>query len=135
METTGLDKYLVDTSVWIEFFRKKEPWFGLVSGWLDEDSICCCGLIYAELLQGAKSEKEMKIIKEFKYVLEFLKDSAELWEKAGLLSYSLRKKGRTIGLADSYLAILASEFQIVMVSKDRHFNILRSEVSFSLYKV
>jgi len=31
-----LDKILVDTSVWIEFFKKKEPWHRVVSGLIDD---------------------------------------------------------------------------------------------------
>ncbi len=127
-----MDRYLVDTSVWIEFFRKKQPWYSRVAGWIDEDSICCNGLIYAELLQGAKTEKEIKTLKEFLHVFEFLKDSPELWEEAGILSYRLKRKGKTVGLADCYIAMLAHKYRVTLVTTDKHFKTLVAEISFNL---
>jgi predicted nucleic acid-binding protein len=102
-----LDKILVDTSVWIEFFRKKEPWYSAVSGLLDDKRICCSGIILAELIQGAKSEKEPGVLRDFRHVFEFLDESVDLWQAAGELSNTLQRKGKSIGPADCYLAASA----------------------------
>jgi predicted nucleic acid-binding protein len=65
METNALDKVLVDTSAWIEFFRKKDPWYSVIAGLMDDKRVCCSGIILAELIQGAKSEKELEILRDF----------------------------------------------------------------------
>ena len=55
---------LVDTSVWIEFFRKNS----LVSNSLEllivENLIEVCGVVLFELLQGIKSETEKLKVQE-----------------------------------------------------------------------
>ena len=61
-----MDKILIDTSAWIEFFKKKEPWYSAVSGLMDDKRVCCAGIILAELIQGAKSEKEMEVLRGFR---------------------------------------------------------------------
>ena len=66
MEIKDLDKILIDTSAWIEFFKKKEPWYSAVSGLMDDKRVCCAGIILAELIQGAKSEKEMEVLRGFR---------------------------------------------------------------------
>jgi predicted nucleic acid-binding protein len=116
-----LDKVLVDTSVWIDFFRKKEPCYSTVLKLLDEDRICCIGIVLAELIQGAKSREEIKTLKDFTYVFSFLEESAKLWEKAGELSFSLRKSGRQIGLSDCYIAIAANKEKVGILTMDNHF--------------
>ena len=76
-----MDKVLIDTSIWIEFFRKKDPYFEVVRNLIEKDNVCCIGLIYAELLQGAKAEKELSTLRDFMHVFDFIPESAALWEK------------------------------------------------------
>ncbi len=109
-----MDKVLIDTSVWIEFFRKKEPYYSVVNKLIDEDRVCCSGLILVELIRGAKSEKENSLLKDFLYVFDFLKEDIVVWEKAGELSYRLRKKGISAGLSDCIIAVLASLNKILL---------------------
>jgi len=80
-----LDKVLVDTSVWIEFFKKREPWYSTVSRLMDDKRVCCAGIILAELIQGAKSTKELEVLKDFRHVFEFPDESVDLWQAAGEL--------------------------------------------------
>jgi predicted nucleic acid-binding protein len=127
-----LDKILVDTSVWIDFFRKKEPMYSKVLKLLDEDGICCMGMVLAELIQGAKSSREIKTIKDFTYVFTFLEDSAKNWEKAGELSFSLRKAGKQIGLSDCYIAIAATQGKVGILTMDKHFVTIKEHLDITL---
>ncbi len=130
-----MDKVLVDTSVWIEFFRRKEPWFSAVTGLMDDKRICCSGLILAELIQGAKSEKELEVLRDFRHVFEFLDDSADLWEAAGELSHALKRKGKSVGLSDCYLAVSARARRVKLLTLDKHFAAIRGSVSIELYEI
>lgn len=58
---------LVDTSVFINYFRGKETaGTQLLDKLLEEDnSICINEFIYQELLQGAKDEKEFGLLKSY----------------------------------------------------------------------
>jgi len=128
-----LDKILVDTSAWIEFFRKREPVHGAVRKLIEADRVCCLGLIYAELLQGAKSSAELDTLKEFLYVFDFIPESPGLWERAGELSYQMRRKGRSVSLSDCLIAVSAVAHQSRLFTLDRHFNAIRRYVPLKLY--
>lgn len=132
METTDLGRVLVDTSAWIAYFRKEEPCFALVSELLDDDRICCLGLILAELLQGVKNKNEATSLLGFPHLFDFLPENIENWISAGSLSNRLRDKGRTVGLADCYIAAVAQAHDVPVLTLDNHFFLLRDEGGINL---
>ncbi len=132
--TIDLDKVLVDTSVWIAFFRKSDPSYSSLKNLLAEDRVCIVGLILAELMQGAKSHKELDVLGEFVQAFECLPDTPTFWKEAGKLSFCLRKSGRTVGLADCYLAIVARECGVAIFSLDKHFSLLEKESKVKLFR-
>lgn len=127
------DKVLVDTSAWIEFFRKKAPYHKIVLELMDSNRICCTGIVLAELIQGAKSQREVDVLKECLYVFDFLPDATELWEKAGALSYALRQKGKTTGLSDCYISVMIHANKVQLLTLDKHFEIIGKEFELNLY--
>lgn len=128
-----MDKILVDTSVWIEFFKKKEPWHGIVSGLIDDKRICCAGIVLAELIQGAKSEKELAVLRDFRHVFEFLDESIDLWQAAGELSHALLRKGKSVGLSDCYLAVAAMTNKVPIGTLDKHFEVIKGVAGITLF--
>ncbi len=130
-----MDKILVDTSAWIEFFRKKDPWYSAISGLMDDKRICCSGIILAELIQGAKSEKEPEVLRDFRHVFEFLDESLDLWQSAGEMSNALQRKGKSVGLSDCYLAASAKAHKVKILTLDKHFDVIKGAVGIGLYEV
>ncbi|WP_243373995.1 PIN domain-containing protein [Geotalea sp. SG265] len=128
-------KVLVDTSVWIEFFRRHEPCFSLVTRLIDEEQVCCTGIILAELMQGAKSDKELAVLADFPQVFEFISEDTELWAAAGRLSFKLRRSGQTIGLADCFIATAAAQAGVPLATLDAHFEKVKKAAKISLYPV
>jgi predicted nucleic acid-binding protein len=126
-------KILVDTSVWIDFFRKKEPAYSEVSRLIDDDRICCTGIILGELMQGAASEKEHKILGDFLHVYEFINESPSIWKKAGELSCRLRKHGKTIPLSDCLISILSLDAGVSIYTFDKHFKTIKGVENISLF--
>lgn len=126
-------RVLVDTSVWIEFFRKHEPYHGIVTRLIDNEQVCCTGIILAELMQGAKLEKELAVLGDFLQVFEFIPETPELWAEAGHLSFNLRRKGLTVGLADCFIAVAASQACVPLATLDGHFEVLKKPAKISLY--
>jgi hypothetical protein len=135
MATRDWDKVLVDTSAWIDFFYKKEPVHKVVGDLLDEERICCAGIIVGELLRGAKSEKELAVIKEFIHVFDFLPETHQLWEQAGELSFALRQKSRKVGLADCVIAVLSKAHNAAIVTLDKHFQLIKAEIKIDLIEL
>jgi hypothetical protein len=83
-------------------------------------------VVLAELMQGAKSEKEISVIAEFIEAFRIIDQTEDTWMEAGRLSYSMKKKGTTIHLMDCYLAILAMENQCRIFSLDEHFKLIKN---------
>ena len=126
---------LIDSSVWIEFFKKREPFHSAVLDLMDANRVCCVGLILAELMQGAKSERELSVIRDFTHVFRFLPETPELWAKAGKLSYTLRHKGITVGLADCFIAVSAVEAGAELLSLDSHFESIRTALKLTMFNL
>jgi len=132
METVALARILVDSSVWIEFFRKNEPYHGIVSQLMDDGQVICCGVILAELMQGARTDKELAVLEDFLQVFMFIPETPELWAAAGKLSYKLRRKGITVGLSDCFIAVAAASAKAQVATLDNHFDALCKPAGISL---
>ncbi|HHT9136928.1 MAG TPA: PIN domain-containing protein [Candidatus Wunengus sp. YC60] len=91
------------------------------------------GIVLAELLQGAKSQKELDVLKEFLFVFDFLPESNEMWRKAGELSYLLRQKGKSAGLSDCYISVVANTNEAALLTLDKHFEVIGKETGLNLY--
>ena len=67
------DKYMIDSSVWIPYFRDKEYKLkSLIKELIEKDSVYINGIIQTELLKGAKSEKNYRTLKNSFNGLQFL---------------------------------------------------------------
>lgn len=133
MGTIALARVLIDTSVWIEFFRGHEPYHDIVTKLIDDEQVVCCGIILAELMQGAKSDKELAILDDFIMVFTFIPETPELWASAGKLSGKLRRKGVTVGLSDCFIATAAASVKVQVATLDSHFEALCKPAGISLY--
>ena len=52
------NKILVDTTIWIEFFRERSKIADCLEMLLTQDAVWTCGIVMFEVLQGIKSEAE-----------------------------------------------------------------------------
>lgn len=125
---------LIDSSVWIAYFRKEEEAFNEVNILADAKRVRLIGLVLAELYQGCKSEKEIGVVRDLADIFPRLDEQTGMWEKAGLLSFKLQKQGRKPGLADCYIAVVAQESGTLIYSYDKHFEELASLYNVELYR-
>lgn len=108
-------------SVWIEFFKQRSATGDTLEALILEDSIWVCGGVLFELVQGVKSDNERLQIQTTLSHLKYAEMSKSLWQKAGDLSSSLRKKGLTIPLSDIFIAAVAIEHKLRIFTLDGHF--------------
>ena len=60
------EKILVDTSVWIDYFQNKDSSISEeMDRILSEDKVYVPKVVIAELIQGAKSSREITVIEDF----------------------------------------------------------------------
>ena len=123
---------LIDTSIWINYFRGKKETLEKVNKLIDSGRVCCLRLIIAELIQGAKTEREMRVIKDLADVFPILAESPDSWENAGILSLRLRKAGKNIGLSDCYIATVAQENGALIYTLDEHFKDICEHIDIAL---
>ena len=113
---------IVDTCVWIEFFREPESELTLrLKGLLRERKVVMVGMVMAEILQGVKAPKEANLVKQSLEKLPYLEITRGIWEAAGEMSASLRGAGVTIPLSDLTIAAVALSGDHEIFTIDPHF--------------
>jgi predicted nucleic acid-binding protein len=113
---------LVDTSVWIDYFRKPDSKTGeKIVKHLKRGSVSTCGVVVFEVLQGAADQEEFSFLEENLKGLYFLEANAEAFFEAGKVSYDLRKHGITLPLSDILIGTLAMSNHQTLWTKDQHF--------------
>ena len=116
-------RVIVDTSMWIEFFNKKESSHGnTVRRLIENDRAVLAGPVLFELLQGARKPNESATLKKALGILPFLEIRKTDWTDAGNLSCALRGKGITIPMTDILIAALAQTNHCRIATMDRHFD-------------
>ena len=96
---------LVDTSVWIEFFKKKEPYFTELRELIEASEVLVHEVIFGELLQGARNSTEENTILSYWENLNQITFNGTFID-AGKLSSSEKFFSKGIGLIDSVLISL-----------------------------
>jgi predicted nucleic acid-binding protein len=116
---------LVDTTVWIDFFTdRNEPHVSMLQNLIEnEEDLCLCGVILAEVLQGIRSDTDFTKTKEYLNDLILLPMRYQTFLQAAEIYRSLRKKGVTIRKpVDCMIASVAIEYDIHLLHNDRDFD-------------
>ena len=89
------DKVLIDTSIWIEYFRDRLPQITEQGDEiLSRDGAYIPKVVIAELIQGAHSEKEIAVIESFVDAFHIIDQTESTWAKAGRLSFPFPRSSR-----------------------------------------
>lgn len=116
------NRVLIDTSVWIAYFKNSQKQIAVkVDDILTHCHVYVPKVVIAELIQGAKTEKEIAVIEEFVDAFTVIDQTADTWVNAGRLSFTMKKKGITVHIIDCYIAVLANEHNCSILSLDEHF--------------
>jgi predicted nucleic acid-binding protein len=99
---------IVDTSIWIEFFRGNEPHFEHVSELLERNDALALSPIFGELLQGARNSHERAVLMDFWNNLPKLTED-EISIRAGAESGRNRWIDEGVGLIDAIIVVAARE--------------------------
>ena len=109
---------ILDSSVWFEYFKRKDPYFKEVQMYLNILSIKIIEPVIGEILQGALSKKELSFIKEnIQYVSKV--EIKDLFEKAGVYSFENKLMSKGIGLIGSCLIVASMETSSLLWTLDK----------------
>lgn len=128
---------LVDTSVWIELFRRGRgaAGAGALERLLRDGLACTNGLIKAEVLSGAASDAELRELEAGLSALVFLPDPPGMWERVAQARYRLARRGWQAGIADLIVADSACRHDKALATLDRDFVRIRSVMPLRLLDV
>jgi predicted nucleic acid-binding protein len=131
----SLSIVLVDSSIWIEFFKKSDT---PVSSHLDEllslGKVVTTGAIRAEITSGAKSLKEFDQLRDYFSALIQLPDPKDMWSRVEQFRFRLRRKGHSVSLIDLIIALAALDYEAAIWSADRDFEVIQKELPIELYQ-
>ncbi|MGA1845056.1 MAG: PIN domain-containing protein [bacterium] len=97
---------ILDTSVWIEFLKKEAEIFTTVKGLLETEEIFALECIFGELLQGARDDRERRLITSYWEYLPKI-DEKNIWIEAGTYSSENRLTTKGVGLIDAVIVMAA----------------------------
>ena len=119
---------IVDTSVWIDFFRQSDQQLtDKLEPLIDNNEVIALSCVFGELLQGVKSESEERTILDFWNTLPKV-DETNLFIDGGKISgkYKLSKRG--VGLIDSCILAATLKNNLSLWTFDRRLNEAYSSV-------
>ena len=123
---------LVDTNIIIDYWKDPDDKMTKV---FENEDIAICGIVEAELIHGALSEKEIGRILDAVSGSENLSFSGD-WVRLGKMLNKLRKAGLTVPFTDAMIAQTAVEYGVSLLTNDRHFRLISDVIpELSLYTI
>jgi predicted nucleic acid-binding protein len=119
-----MDIVLVDTSVWINFFKANETGSSsFLKNNVSNIIVATCPVIVQEVLQGILSDKEFKVVSSyFNTLTKFSDNPYELALDAARLYRDIRKAGFTIRKPnDCLIASYAIKHNVKLLHDDKDF--------------
>ena len=92
---------LIDTSVWIEFFRQHEPVSSHVSTLLAEQKVITVEPVFSELMFGVEKAQARSVITTFWQILPKIEFVAETMFEASSYAFQNNSQEFKIGLIDA----------------------------------
>ena len=115
------DKIIIDTSIWIEYFKNNSDYVSFIEENLNLENIYILGPIISELLHGVINEKEYKILSQSIGAIPYLDCTFEDWIKTGNILFYLKKKGKIIPLTDALISAVTLRINASILTLDQHF--------------
>ncbi|MBR0149083.1 MAG: PIN domain-containing protein [Lachnospiraceae bacterium] len=109
---------LLDTNIIIDYWKypndKKKDF-------LKNNKCCICGIVIAELLRGARSDKDSQRIRTALQSFENVSFREEFWPELGDMLYNLKGNGFTMPIQDVIIALLAMRYNLSVATYDVHY--------------
>ncbi len=127
---------IVDTSVWIDYFNKRNnSQILLLNKLLDTNNVIMVPIVMQEILQGINDDAVFKLVRDtFLGFKQIAYNNVDAALQAALLYRFLRKKGVTIRKAnDCLIAWFCIEYNFELVHNDKDFDNIAKHTSLKIY--
>jgi len=125
---------LVDSSIWIEFFRGKPDVVRRMDAALEQDRVAVCGPIVAEVLSGTRTRSDFVRVKDAFEGLALLPDPVDAWPRVGEARFALARRGTQAALIDVLIALTAAEAGHALLTRDSDFRRIAAVIPVELEK-
>jgi len=116
------ESVLLDTSVWVDALQGRTTKIvNKTQALLNEDRVLTCGPVLFEIKRGIRSAERKKVLPLFEALVRLPFDDT-LWDLAGDLDASLRKKGITVPPMDILIAQISLYHKVSLFTLDEHFH-------------
>jgi predicted nucleic acid-binding protein len=119
---------LVDTSVWIDFFRGDARVLARLDPLLEDDRAAVAGPIVAEVTSGARTSAVFRQLRARLAALTMLEAPADVWDRVAAARFSLARSGTQAHLVDLLIALTASHAGHALLTRDRDFTAIARAV-------
>ena len=130
---------LVDTSALVDFLRgtKSEASQRFKVVLRQAIPFGITSLIYQELLQGARSEKEYRLLRTYLETQRFYhpREPVDSYARAARIYFDCRRKGVTVrSTIDCLIAQIAMDHDLLLLHNDNDFDAMASIIPLKIYK-
>jgi len=114
---------LVDTSVWIEYFQRKNALIEKeMDGLLRSEEVATAGLVLAELRRGCRTPSQVRLMLDAMEPLLYLESDRTSWLKAGEIAAEASARGYKMEVGDCLLAAVVLREGCSLFTLDRTFS-------------
>jgi len=112
---------IVDTSVWVAYFRGTDPLIQhALDGLIDDDRVAIVPPVRLELILGCRKTQRTLLIGRIE-ALHHLPVTEQTWALAEKLSLDMRGAGTTPGVVDVLIAAATSQHKALLWTLDKDF--------------
>lgn len=126
---------LVDSSVWVEFFRGNPRVVARLDAALEADRVAVCGPVLAEVLSGARTRAEFERLRSAFEGVDVLPEPPDSWPRIAEARFALARRGTQAALVDLLIALTAAEARHTLLTRDTDFARIASALPVDLARV
>jgi len=113
-----MSRYLLDTTIFIDFSKGREPVCSRIMGMIDAgDELGVCAINVAEFYSGLLPEVRY-VWDEFFGALQYWDITREAAAQAGQYRYELARKGESLSVAHALVAAVAQKTGAIVVTSN-----------------
>jgi len=128
-------KVLVDTSVWVSFFRGASSVFtDQLAELLQNDAACTTAIIRTELLSGTRNESEFRALANTLSAIDQLSEMPDFWDRVAHYRFQLARKGIQASITDLSIALMARDHRCPLLTEDKEFRPIARVIPFEFIK-
>jgi predicted nucleic acid-binding protein len=119
--------FLIDSSAWIEYLRPSgsAKIKARIRKILESEEAVTCGIVVVEILRGARTEKDYRILRDSILSLPGIPITREVIDRASRWGFLLDRKGKQVPTTDLVIASCAHKNARILHA-DRDFEVIAS---------